>query len=81
MALKIRLSRKGAKKNPYYRVVIQDRESARDGKFLEIVGTYDPLKENDKDKLDLKKERYDYWYGKGARPTRTVCELVKLQAE
>lgn len=76
MALKIRLSRKGAKKNPYYRLVVQESETARDGRFLEIVGTYDPLRENDKEKLTLKKDRYDHWYLKGARPTRTVSELV-----
>lgn len=77
MALKIRLSRKGAKKNPYYRLVVQDSEAARDGKFVEIIGTYDPRREEDKDKLVLKKDRYDYWYSKGARPTRTISEMMK----
>lgn len=77
MALKIRLARRGAKKNPFYRVVIQDIETARDGKFLEIVGTYDPRKEEEKEKLIIKKDRYDFWYGKGARPTSTVNELIK----
>lgn len=76
MALKIRLSRKGSKKNPFYRVVVQDGECARDGKFVEIIGTYDPRKEEDKEKLLLKKDRYDYWYEKGARPTKTIAELV-----
>ena len=81
MALKIRLARKGAKKNPFYRLVIQNSESARDGRFKEIIGTYDPLKEDEKEKLTLKKDRYDYWYSKGARPTRTVHELVKRNVQ
>lgn len=77
MALRIRLTRRGAKKNPFYRLVIQDSEAARDGKFLEIVGTYDPKKEKAEEKLALKKDRYDYWFEKGARPTNTVDSLVK----
>lgn len=80
MALKIRLTRKGSRKNPFYRLVIQDSELPRDGGFKEIIGTYDPRKEGNKDKLVLKKDRYDYWFGKGARPTRTVHELVKRSA-
>lgn len=77
MALKIRLSRRGSNKNPYYRVVVQASEKPRDGRFVEIVGTYDPRKESDKEKLTLKMDRYDYWYQKGARPTKTVYDLVK----
>jgi small subunit ribosomal protein S16 len=80
MALKIRLSRKGTNKTPFFRVVVQDGECPRDGKFKEIIGTYDPRKADEKDKLVLKRERYDYWYGKGARPTKTLGELVKRQA-
>jgi small subunit ribosomal protein S16 len=80
MALKIRLSRKGAKKNPYYRLVIQDVESPRDGNFKEIIGTYDPLKENEAEKFNFKRDRYDFWFSKGARPTRTVAQLVSRQA-
>lgn len=77
MALKIRLSRKGAKKTPFYRLVVQDGEAPRDGRFKEIIGTYDPTKETDKEKLTVKKDRYDYWYSKGARPTKTVQEMVQ----
>jgi len=81
MALKIRLSRRGAKKNPFYRLVIQDSESARDGRFLEIVGTYNPHKEVETEKLTIDKKRYDHWYEKGARPTKTVSELVKRSVQ
>ena len=78
MALRIRLARKGAKKNPFYRIVVQDAEEARDGRFVEIIGTYDPDLEDKK--VVLKEDRYKYWYEKGARPTRTVYELVKKQS-
>ncbi len=81
MALKIRLSRKGSKKNPFYRLVIQDSETARDGRFLEIVGTYNPHKEVQAEKLTIDKARYDHWYEKGARPTKTVYELVKKSVQ
>lgn len=79
MALKIRLTRKGTNKVPLYRVVVQESRTPRDGKFVEIIGTYNPKKADDKAKLTLKKERYNYWYEKGARPTKTLSEMIKRQ--
>ncbi len=75
MAVKIRLARYGAKKRPFYRIVVADQESPRDGRFLEIVGTYDPLK--DPVAVSFKQERIDYWLGEGAIPTNTVKSLFK----
>ena len=75
MAVKIRLARYGAKKRPFYRIVVADQRSPRDGRFLEIVGTYDPLK--DPVAVNFKQERIDYWLGKGAVPTNTVKNLFK----
>ena len=71
----IRLSRKGCKKNPFYRVVAADQRCPRDGKFLEILGTFDPLKETDNFKIDL--EKADKWIKNGARPSKTVAALLK----
>ena len=71
----IRLSRKGCKKNPFYRVVAADQRCPRDGKFLEILGTFDPLKEKDNFKVDL--EKADKWIKNGARPSQTVKALLK----
>lgn len=76
MEVKIRLSRKGTNKVPFFRVVVQDRESPRDGRFLEILGTYDPRKQKESEKLVLDTERYNFWYQKGARPTKTIRELL-----
>lgn len=77
MAVKIRLARHGAKKRPYYRIVIADSESPRDGKFLENVGTYDPKQEPTR--VTLKAERLRYWLAKGATPTDTVRSLLKKE--
>jgi small subunit ribosomal protein S16 len=77
MAVKIRLARHGAKKRPFYRIVVADSESPRDGRFLEIVGTYDPLP--DPVKLTLKEERVKYWMDQGAKPSDTVRTLMKQQ--
>ncbi|MEP6602780.1 MAG: 30S ribosomal protein S16 [Spartobacteria bacterium] len=75
MAVSIRLRREGAKNRPYYKVVVTDSRSPRDGKFIEIIGTYDPKK------LDhnstLKMDRADYWISKGAQPSDTVRSLIK----
>jgi len=75
MAVKIRLTRQGGKKKPFYRIVVADSEAPRDGSFLEVVGTYDPMTEPAK--VDLKGERVEYWLGKGAVPTDTVKQLLK----
>jgi small subunit ribosomal protein S16 len=75
MSVKIRLARHGAKKRPFYRIVVADSESPRDGRFLENVGTYNPLK--DPAEVTLKSERIEYWIGRGAIPTDTVKSLLK----
>lgn len=77
MSVKIRLARHGAKKKPFYRIVIADSESPRDGRFLENVGTYNPLV--DPAKVSLKQERIEYWIDQGAIPTDTVKSLLKKQ--
>ena len=75
MAVVIRLSRRGANKRPFYRVVAADSRSPRDGKFLEILGTFDPLKSEDNFKVDA--EKAASWIKKGARPSQTVASLLK----
>ena len=75
MSVKIRLSRHGSKKKPFYRVVVADERSPRDGANLALVGTYDPLVEPAKIKLDA--ERINSWLKKGARPTPIVAKLMK----
>ena len=73
--VKIRLRRMGAKKAPYYRIVVADSRSPRDGRFIEEIGTYDPLSESEKLKVDL--ERAKYWIANGAQPTGAVRGLLK----
>ena len=77
MPVKIRLARHGAKKKPFYRIVVADIESPRDGKFLENVGTYNPLK--DPAEVSIKGERIRYWIDQGAVPTDTVRSLLKKE--
>jgi small subunit ribosomal protein S16 len=77
MAVKIRLARHGAKKRPFYRIVVADQESRRDGRFIEIVGTYNPLKEPAD--VSLNKDRISYWLEKGAEPTNTVRNIIKRE--
>ncbi len=74
MAVKIRLARLGDKKSPFYRMVVADSRCARNGKFIENLGTYDPLK--NPAELKLNKERVQYWLGVGATPTDTARELL-----
>ena len=74
MAVKIRLARHGRKKRPFYRIVVADERFSRDGRFLEKVGTYNPLTEPAE--ISVKKERVDYWLGQGAQPTETVRSLL-----
>ncbi|NLY82307.1 MAG: 30S ribosomal protein S16 [Clostridiales bacterium] len=78
MMVKIRLKRIGAHKKPFYRVVVADSRSPRDGKFIEEIGTYDPLKEPAEVKIDT--EKVQKWLANGAQPTETVKRLLK-QAE
>jgi small subunit ribosomal protein S16 len=75
MAVKIRLARMGGKGKPFYRIVVADSESPRDGRFLEIVGNYDPLK--DPAGIAVKEDRLKDWLAKGAKPTRTVSQLLE----
>lgn len=77
MAVKIRLARHGATKRPYYRIVVADSESKRDGRFLENVGTYDP--KTDPARVTFKAERVRYWLKRGAIPTDTVRSLLKKE--
>lgn len=77
MSVRIRLARHGAKKRPFYRIVVADNESPRDGKFLEIVGTYNPLQ--DPAEVLLKGERVKHWIDQGAIPTNTVKSLLKKE--
>lgn len=73
--VKIRLRRVGAKKAPFYRIVVADSRSPRDGRFIEEIGTYDPMADSGKIKIDL--ERAKYWIANGAQPTDTVRGLLK----
>jgi len=75
LAVKFRLTRHGGKKKPYYRIVVADERYPRDGKFIDMVGSYDSLKEPIEVTLD--KEKVAAWYEKGVRPTKTVGELFK----
>lgn len=73
--LRIRLTRMGAKKKPFYRVVITERRTARDGSFVEIVGHYNPV--SNPPVIDLKMDRVRHWIGCGAQPTETVRSLIR----
>ena len=75
MATRIRLTRMGAKKKPFYRIVVAENEAPRDGRFIEIVGNYDPLK--DPAGINIKEDRVIDWLAKGAKPTQTVSSLLK----
>jgi len=75
MAVKIRLTRVGSKKNPIYRVVVADSRSPRDGRFIEIVGRYNP--QTDPSTIDLDEAKIKDWMSKGAQPTQPVARLIK----
>jgi small subunit ribosomal protein S16 len=75
MAVRIRLTRKGTKKKPFYRIVVADSEAPRDGKFIEIIGTYNPLTDPAEVKIDP--ERLRVWLDLGAQPSDTVRSLIK----
>ena len=75
MAVSIRLRREGTTNRPYYKVVVADSRSPRDGKFIEIIGTYDPKKTGHNSTLKL--DRIDHWISKGAQPSDTVRSLIK----
>ena len=73
--VKIRLRRVGAKKAPYYRIVVADSRSPRDGRFIEEIGTYDLMAEDNKVKVEM--DRVEYWIKNGTQPTETVRGLLK----
>ena len=75
MAVSIRLRREGTTNRPFYRVVVADSRSPRDGKFIEMIGNYDPKKASDNANLDL--DRAEYWIGKGAQPSETVLSIIR----
>ncbi len=76
MAVKIRLTRVGSKKNPIYRVVVADSRSPRDGRFIEIVGRYNP--QTDPSTIELDEAKIQDWISKGAQPTEPVARLIKV---
>ena len=75
--VKIRLARHGRKRRPFYRVVAADANAPRDGKFLEILGTYNPVEKDESKELTLKIDRVDHWLSVGAKPTDTAAALIK----
>ena len=75
MAVRIRLTRKGTKKRPFYRIVVAHSEAPRDGKFIEIIGTYNPL--TDPAEIQIDPEKLRVWLDRGAQPTDTVRSLMK----
>jgi small subunit ribosomal protein S16 len=77
MSVTIRMTRHGAKKKPFYRIVVSDRRFPRDGRYIEQVGTYDPRAKSGAIKLD--REKVDSWIKKGAKPSQTVSELIKKE--
>lgn len=79
MAVRIRLTRKGRKKQPFYRIVVADSQAPRDGKFLDIVGTYDPMQ--DPAAIRLNTEKLQDWMGRGAKPSQTVKTLIDKYEE
>jgi small subunit ribosomal protein S16 len=79
MAVTIRLRREGARNRPYYKVVVADSRSPREGKFIEIIGTYDPKKPDHNSTLKL--DRAEYWIARGAQPSDTVRSLIKINKD
>ncbi|OGR12401.1 MAG: 30S ribosomal protein S16 [Desulfobacterales bacterium RIFOXYA12_FULL_46_15] len=77
MAVRIRLTRKGTRKRPFYRIVAADIECPRDGRFMELLGTYNPMM--NPAAVTLKEERVKYWLGEGAIPSTTVRSILKRQ--
>jgi small subunit ribosomal protein S16 len=78
MAIRLRLTRLGSKKRPFYRLVVAENTAPRDGKFIEIIGTYNPMLEKDNAlRVTVKKERAEYWLSKGASPSDRVAHLFE----
>jgi len=77
----IRLARGGAKKRPFFNLVVADSRRARDGRFIERIGFYDPVAPEGRERLRVNRERLAYWKGKGAQVSDTVARLVKQRGE
>lgn len=77
MALKIRLQRHGASHRPFYRLVVTEAAARRDGRFVEVLGTYEPQAKRSDDEIKLKLDRIDYWASVGAKPTDTAASLIR----
>lgn len=77
MALKIRLQRHGASHRPFYRLVVTEALARRDGRFVEVLGTYEPQAKRSEDELKVKLDRVDYWKSVGAKPTDTAASLIR----
>ncbi len=75
MAVSIRLRREGAKDRPYYRIVVADSRARKEGPYIELLGTYNPLEKGENYKIDL--EKAESWIGKGAQPSETVNSIIK----
>lgn len=76
----IRLTRGGAKKRPFYHIVVTDSRSRRDGRYIERVGFFNPVAQGNEERLNIKRERIDYWLGQGAQTSDRVGKLLKEQA-
>ncbi len=77
MALKIRLQRHGASHRPFYRLVVAEAAARRDGRFVEVLGTYEPQAKRSAEEVKLKLDRVDYWKSVGAKPTETAASLIR----
>jgi len=77
--VKIRLARHGAKKKPFYRIVVADSRSPRDGRYIDLLGTYDPLQ--NPAAIQFKKDKLEKWLQHGAQPTETVARLIKKASQ
>ncbi len=75
MAVKLRMTRKGNRHNPFYRIVAADERDPRDGKYIELLGTYDPREEPEV--VSIKMDRVNYWLANGAQVSQTVSEIIK----
>jgi len=73
----IRLSRGGAKKRPFYQITVADSRNARDGRFIERIGFFNPLAQGQEESLRISLDRVEYWMGKGAQPSERVAQLIK----
>jgi small subunit ribosomal protein S16 len=77
MALKIRLQRHGASHRPFYRLVVTEALARRDGRFVEVLGTYEPQAKRAEEEVKIKLDRVDYWKSVGAKPTDTAASLIR----